>query len=110
VEAVQGQRDFVEKLIAALDHPEPETRARAALNLGLRGDARGVEPLMRVVCRSEDPSLVEVAIEALARIGDARCHKVAEAALSRGALRVWRAAREPFASLGAPMECNDERR
>lgn len=29
MEAVQQSRDFVEKLIAALDHPEPETRARA---------------------------------------------------------------------------------
>lgn len=27
MEGVQAQRDFVDKLIAALDHPEPETRA-----------------------------------------------------------------------------------
>jgi len=31
MEAVQRRREFVAKLIAALDHPEPETRARAAV-------------------------------------------------------------------------------
>ena len=97
-EAVQQRRDFVDKLIAALDHPEPETRARAALILGLRGEARGVEPLMRVVCRSDDASLVEAAIEALGRIGDPRCRKVIEAALGRGTLRVRQAARHVLAS------------
>jgi hypothetical protein len=42
MEAVQQGRDFVDKLIAALDHPDPETRSRAALILGLsRGEASG---------------------------------------------------------------------
>ena len=30
VEAVSRERTYVEKLIAALDHPEPETPVRAA--------------------------------------------------------------------------------
>lgn len=106
MEAVQQGRDFVGKLVAALDHPEPETRARATLILGLRGEARGVEALMRVVCRSEDASLVEAAIEALGRIGDRRCRKVIEAALGRGTLRVRQAARQVLASL---EECNERR-
>jgi HEAT repeat protein len=99
MEAVQQGRDFVGKLVAALDHPEPETRARAALILGLRGEARGVEPLMRVVCGSEDASLVEAAIQALGRIGDPRCRMVIEAALGRGTLRVRQAARQVLDSL-----------
>lgn len=80
MEAIQQGRDFVEKLIAALKHPEPETRARSALILRLRKDRRGVEPLMRVVRESEDSGLVE-------------------AALDRGTLRVRRVARQALASL-----------
>lgn len=99
MEAMQQGRDFTAKLIAALDHPEPETRARAALILGLRREACSVKPLMRVVCRAEDAFLVEAAIEALGRIGDPRCRKVLEAALDRGTLRVRLAARQVLASL-----------
>lgn len=84
MEAIQQGRDFVDKLIAALDHPEAETRTRAALILGLR---------------AEDAFMVEAAIESLARIGDARCREVLEAALDRGTLRVRRAARQALASL-----------
>jgi HEAT repeat protein len=94
MEAMQQGRDFTAKLIAALDHPEPETRARAAFILDLRREACSVEPLMRVVCRAEDPFLVEAAIEALGRIGDPRCRKVLEAALDRWTLRVRLAARQ----------------
>ncbi len=109
MEAVQRSRDFGEKLIAALDHPEPETRARAALILGLRGEARGVEPLMRVVCRSEDASLVEAAIAALGRIGDPRCRRVLEATASRGTVRVRLAARRVLAALETSPENSNER-
>jgi HEAT repeat protein len=94
VEAVQGQRDFVEKLIAALNHPEPETRARAALILGLRKEKRAVEPLLRVVREGKDASLMEAALEALGRLGEPRCRAALETAAIRGTLRVRLAARQ----------------
>jgi HEAT repeat protein len=106
METVQQGRDFAEKLIAALDHPEPETRARAALILGLRGEKRGIEPLIRVVREGKDASLMEAALEALGRLGEPRCRAVLETATIRGTLRVRLAARQALASL---EEC-DERR
>lgn len=99
MEAIQQRRDFVDKLIAALVHPEPETRARAAMILGLRGEKRGVEPLMRAVREARDTFLVEAAIEALGRIGDPECRATIEEAGARGTIRVRQAARRALASL-----------
>jgi HEAT repeat protein len=108
MQAVQAQRDFVDKLIAALDHPEPETRARAALILGLRREERGIDPLVRVVRQGEDAHLVEAAVEALGRIGDPRCRPALQAVASRGTVRVRRAARRALACLGASLEGSRE--
>ncbi len=108
MEAVQTERDFVDKLIAALDHPEPETRARAALILGLRRETRGVDPLICVVRRAHDASLVEVAIEALGRIGDPACRGAVERAATHGTLRVREAARQVLATLMPRLEPRGE--
>jgi HEAT repeat protein len=105
MEAVQQGRDFVDKLIAALDHPEPETRARAALILGLRGERRGVAPLMRIVREAKDALLMEAAVQALGRIGDPRCRAALETVAVRGPLRVRLSARRALAVL----EEDDER-
>jgi len=104
MEAVQRGRDFVDKLIAALDHPEPETRSRAALILGLRRETRGLEALIRVVRQARDASLVEVAIEALSRIGDPACRGTVERAATHGTVRVRQAARRALALLSAGVE------
>jgi HEAT repeat protein len=108
MEAVQRRRDFVDKLIAALNHPEPETRARAALILGLRREMRGVDALIRVVRRAHDASLVEVAIEALGRIGDPRSREAIEWVATRGTLRVRQAARQALALLRPRVEPSGE--
>jgi HEAT repeat protein len=108
MEAVQAQRDFVDKLIAALDHPEPETRARAASILGRRRETRGVDALIRVVRQARDPSLVEVAIEALGRIGDPRSREAIEWVATRGTLRVREAARQVLATLKPRVEPGGE--
>ena len=104
MEAVQQGRDYVDKLIAALGHPEPETRARAALILGLRRETRGVDPLIRVLRQAHDASLVEVAIVALGRIGDPRSREVIEGVGIRSSLRVRQAARLALALLPARVE------
>ena len=102
--AVQAVRDVVDKLIAALDHPEPETRARAALILELRQESRGAKPLMRVVAEAADAYLLECTVEALGRIGDPRCRPVLESVLVRGSLRVRLAARRALTSLGLSVK------
>ena len=108
MEAVQRGRDFVDKLIAALDHPEPETRSRAALILGLRRETRGLEALIRVVRQARDASLVEVAIEALSRIGDPACRGTVERAATHGTVRVRQAARQALALLRPRLEPRGE--
>jgi len=49
-----GSKDFVEKLIVALDHPEPSTVMRSVWLLGQIGDRRAVEPLKRLLDRTQD--------------------------------------------------------
>lgn len=65
-------KDYVEKLIIALDHPERETPIRAASLLGKLRDERGVEPLIRLIERTRDVYTACAAVEALARLGTER--------------------------------------
>jgi HEAT repeat protein len=57
--------DYVERLIHALDHPEPNTRALAALLLGKLGDERGLKALCEKARTSRDMALLEAVAEAL---------------------------------------------
>jgi HEAT repeat protein len=57
--------DYVERLIHTLDHPEPNTRATAALILGKIGDQRALEALCSKAKTSKDMALLEAIAEAL---------------------------------------------
>ena len=57
--------DYVERLIHALDHPEPNTRATAALILGKIGDQRALDALCSKAETSKDMTLLEAIAEAL---------------------------------------------
>ncbi len=70
IAARQARSDFVDKLIAALHHPEPMTPVRAAWILGQRRERRAVQPLVQIVREAEDLFLADAAVEALGRIGD----------------------------------------
>ena len=72
IAARQARADYADKLIAALHHPEPTTPVRAAWILGQRRERKAVEPLCRVVRESNDTFIVESAVCALGKIGDAR--------------------------------------
>ena len=109
IEAVQEQRDFADKLLAALDHPIADTAARVAMILGQLREGRAVEALMRVVCQAKDAYVVEAAVEALGRIGEPRSRSVLEVAVCRGTVRVRLAARQALTSLRIPLENHDER-
>ena len=57
--------DYVERLIHALDHPEPNTRALAALLLGKIGGERALRALCEKAHTSDDMALLEAIAEAL---------------------------------------------
>ncbi len=57
--------DYVEQLIHALDHPEPNTRALAALLLGKIGDERALTALCAKAKTSKDMALLEAIAEGL---------------------------------------------
>ncbi len=66
-----SQRDIVEKYIAALRHPDPMTRVRAAWMLGRMREKRAVPALVQVVMerQANDPYLTSVAANSLGLIG-----------------------------------------
>jgi MFS family permease len=88
VERLTLEQDYVQKLIAALDHPEPTTPARVAWILGLRGEACAVPHLARIARESDDPYIVEAAVEALGRIGDPAGLEALRFASQHGGVRV----------------------
>ncbi len=88
----QAQAGYVDKLIAALSHPEPGTPVRAAWMLGERREQKAVAELIRLVRESPDTVIVEAAVEALGKIDDERAREIVSAALAHPFVRVrWRA-------------------
>jgi HEAT repeat protein len=67
-----------------------------------------VDALIRVVRQAHDASLVEIAIEALGRIGDPACRGAVERASTHGTLRVRHAARQALALLRPRLEPRGE--
>ncbi len=66
-----GQADIVEKYIAALRHPEPMTRLRAAWMLGRMRAERAVPALVQLVMarQANDPYVISAAARSLGLIG-----------------------------------------
>jgi HEAT repeat protein len=61
-------KDYVEKLIIALEHPEKETPIRAAWLLGQLKDPRAVPPLIDLVKKTDDVYIARAAVHALGEI------------------------------------------
>lgn len=86
-------KDFVDKLIVALHHPEPSTPVRAAWILGRLQDERAVGPLYELARHTSDMYIKVAAIRALMAIGTKKASELAEACLQtvsvveRGLLR-----------------------
>lgn len=78
IRAFWDSKDYVEKLILALNHPEPTTPVRAAKLLGCMRAAQAVEPLMRLVDKSGDVFAVRAAMQALAAIGTSTARRFLE--------------------------------
>ncbi len=92
--------DFVDKLILALDHPEKETAIRAAWVLGKLREPRAVEPLRRLLERTQDVYLAGEAVAALGKIGTAAPRSVIEAQVAHPAQMVREEAQR---ILGSPQ-------
>ena len=88
IAARQAQADYVDKLIAALRHPEAGTPVRAAWIPGERHERGAVKSLITLVHESSDPFIVEAAIEALGKIGDEATREILTTALTHPSLRV----------------------
>jgi HEAT repeat protein len=63
-----NSKDYFEKLILALRHPEPTTPIRAAWLLGKIRDPRAVAALIDIVKGTNDPYLAREAVKALGAI------------------------------------------
>lgn len=110
VERLTQEQDYVQKLIAALNHPEPETPIRVAWILGTRREARAVPRLARVVQESQDPYIVEAAVEALGRIGDPSGLEAVRFALQHGGVRVREKARHAIDLIQGKLSLHQEER
>jgi HEAT repeat protein len=88
VERLTLEQDYAQKLIAALDHPEPTTPVRVAWILGVRKETRAIPRLARLVRESDDPYIVEAAVEALGKIGDPTGLEAIRFAAQHGGARV----------------------
>jgi HEAT repeat protein len=69
IHAFWDSKNMVERLILALDHPEPETPIRAAWVLGERREAGAAAALAVLVRKTKDVYLATAAVEALGKIG-----------------------------------------
>jgi HEAT repeat protein len=69
ISAYYDAKDYVDKLIIALRHPEPETSVRAAWLLGKIKDERAVTPLIGLIGETDDVYIARTAVEALGEIG-----------------------------------------
>ncbi len=62
-------KDYFEKLILALSHPERQTPLRAAWILGQRRETRAVSALVELIQKTDDVYIAAAAVEALGKIG-----------------------------------------
>lgn len=88
------------KLVAALDHPEPQTAVRAATILGERRERDALPALVRTLERTDDMVLAEAVCRALGCIGDDSAVPALSRALVSGALPVRLAAVRALTAIG----------
>lgn len=104
IHAFWDSKDYVEKLILALNHPEPTTPVRAAELLGRLRASQAIEPLTRLVGESGDVFVVRAAIRALAAVGTADAREFLETLTSHPARWIREAVAE---SLRAAVSKNE---
>lgn len=81
IKKLSESQDFIDKLIAALHHPEPETPIRAAWILGHLRDKRAIGPLYEVAQETSDTFLRVATINALLEVGTYEAKELAKLCL-----------------------------
>jgi len=77
-----SEESYVQKLIRALHHPEPETPIRAAYVLGELRATQAMDELTDILHSSPDPYIAAACAEALGKIGGASALAVLKTALN----------------------------
>jgi HEAT repeat protein len=96
------ERSFVQKLIAALRHPEPETAVRAAHALGALRATEAVPALIETLGRSDDPYLLEAVAGALGELEATETVPALRSVLRSSYLVARIAAAKALGRLGTP--------
>ena len=96
------ERNFVQKLIAALRHPEPETAVRAAHTLGGLGAKEAVPALIETLTRSDDPYLLDAVAGSLGELEAAEAIPALRSVLRSSYLVARIAAAKALGRLGTP--------
>lgn len=94
IKRYSANEGFIDKLIAALQHPEPTTPIRAAWILGQRRDKKAIQPLYSLASRSTDGYVKAAAIEALLAIGTTESVDLAAKSLKSSSALVRRLVKE----------------
>jgi len=105
-QADRDEQTYVEKLIRALRHPEPETPVRAAYILGQMKAHEAVPFLLELGRRSENIYIAAAAIDALGEIGDSCIIRDVEAILQIRREAVIRLATERASRKLIPVKQN----
>jgi HEAT repeat protein len=97
------QRSFEEKLIAALRHPEPTTRHRAAFILGELGTAAAVKVFAELLFETAEPFFASAMVVALGKIGGLDAERVLLRTLDHESFLVRQAAVQALIRCGGPI-------
>jgi HEAT repeat protein len=109
IHAFCDSKDFVDKLIVALNHPEPTTPVRAAYILGRLRDERAVARLIALVQQTGDVFIARAAVEALGRIGTPAAHMFLRTLSTHPAQIVQEAARAALTLAIDPVPAASDR-
>ena len=106
--ARRERNNYVDKLIAALHHPEPTIPIRAAWILGERREHKAVKRLMALVETSMDAFIAAAAVAALGRIGGEQSLVALRRAAQHESAIVRRAAAEAVPAIHAHQEATHD--
>jgi hypothetical protein len=98
-----GGKDAGKKLVAFLADPDWRLRMGAVEGLGFTGDAGMIPDVRRLVSRTEEPIVVETAVEALCRLGTKDAVEPLIDSLRIGRLRARQKARSGLRSIAKTL-------
>jgi HEAT repeat protein len=98
------ERTYFQKLVAALQNPETETRCRAIAILGKIGDPRAVPPLLELLHTVDDYYAMRTIIESLEMLGGEESYRAIQKCTEHKSVIVRSAARDVCARRKSGIE------